>query len=369
MQQKIIPLLLAGALLSQGCQPAAQQQNLKAEPNTPPVTTSHCIELIKGGGPSSMLLGYGSGSSLADAKQQAYADIASQIEVGVVSRGDSLNIKRGTTISQQYQSRITTFAEAQLDDLSMECLDKPGDGRTHVVLGYDLRPLGLRLKDRLVEHIGYQPARLNLSGPTALTGSELSEQLVHGFSASGVGRAYEAALSLHRRNKRWQLGIGNFYTSLNDSQLNQAVAWQRLQRGGSELVAVSPGGRTLPGIIADETEFRLRVTSADNGYLQIVGIYENGDVDILRNDIQTAYGMTHTFPRGEGVFEAGLFDRNKQAVDVYLALITAEVLSQTGLPLLGSNLDGENRNLEKLITELERRRTPVAVLPVTITPR
>lgn len=368
MRQILVPILAAGALLFQGCQPAMQAQTVRPEPSPTLSYTSHCIELLKNNPQPSLALGYGTGSTLQEAKQAAYRDIAEHFEVSIISESELLNRKQGTNVSQQYQSRITTFAATHLDDLSIECLDKPGDGRIHVTLGYDSRPLSVRIADKLTKHLGHPPGTLQLSGPITLTESQLVHDIQHRLrSQHGTGNV-PAAISLHRRQGRWHLGIGEYYTPLSDNQLDQAINWQVLSSGNNHLKVLDINGRPLPGNIKNETEFRLAFNSQQAGYLQLLAIYENGEVAIQRNDISTQPGKQHRIPEGEGAFEAGLFDRNKQATDLYLALVTPTLLSDTGLRLQNSNLGTDNHYLQDLLEQLERQNLRIAVLPLTIVP-
>ena len=315
------------------------------------------------------MLGYGSGRSLNEAKQQAYSDIAEQISVRVASQSELQTTQQQDTVTRNYQSQINTFSRARLDDLSIECLDKQDPaGNIHLLLGYDLRPLYAQISDKLITLIGHTPGSVRFSGPDFLTQSKLAADVKEALLKNKGSKAFNAEIELKRLDNKWQWIIAEQPFFLDNNELHLAVDWQKINTGSSQISAISKKGLEMAPLVKTETEFRLKTTTMKDGYLQIIAIYENGEVDVIRSNVSTHKYQQHITPKIPGIFEAGLIKPGIAATDVYLAVITREPLAETQI-LTSGGTRGSPFYLTTVLSNLEKYQPETNIHLLTITPK
>ena len=311
-------------------------------------------------------LGYGSGLTLNEAKRRAYKDIAEQLGVRIKTRSQTQVIKNQNDVTQNYRNQIDTFSQAEFDDLSIECLDKQDpSGSIHLLLGYDLRPLYLQIADKLVTVPDSAPGVVNFTGPDFLTQSKLAHDVKKTILKKNGRGAFNAEIRLKRHKDKWQWIVAGQPFFLDNNELHLAINWQALNKGSSKISAISTKGKTFAPLIKTETEFRLKITAKQKGYLHILGIYENGEIDVIRSDIKTREFQQHIVPEIPGVFEAGLINSNKAATDVYLVAITQNPLTETKLLPAGSS---EPFYLMTTLNNLWLNQSEISTYLLTITP-
>lgn len=360
-------LLLSLVIILSAC-----QNSLNIRPSNsallPVVYQSHCLSQATNSSPQ-IKLGYGSGLTLNEAKQHAYKDIAEQLGVTVKTKTRTQVIKKQSDVKQSYQNQVDTFAQAELDDLSIECLDKQDpSGTIHILLGYDLRPLDVRIADKLIDAIAYVPGTIQLTGPSFLTHSKLARDVKNTLLSRSGSKPLKAEIKIRRHKNQWQWIIAEQPFYLSNNQLHLTINWNTLNKGGTELSAITTKNKSLPPIIKTETEFRLLVTTQQKGYLQLLSIYENGEIDVVRNDIKTRASQKHLFPETQGVFEAGLLEADKTATDVYLAIVTQQPLSKTGLLSPDGISNGNQFYLMAFLNLLQKHNNPASTRLITISP-
>lgn len=367
MKQLFFTILLFNLFLLTACQ---NTKNVKqaTTPSTPEFYQSACLAQAANSS-QQIKLGYGSGLTLNEAKQHAYKDIAEQLGVKVSTRSKTLIIKKQSDVTQNYQNQIETFSQAEFDDLSIECLDKQDpSGTIHLLLGYDLRPLYAQISDKLVTALGYTPSTVNLKGSDFLTHSKLAQDVKQSLLAKNGGGTFNAEIKLKRHQGKWQWIIAEQPFFLDNNELHLAINWQTLNKGSTKISAITSKGKTLAPLIKAETEFRLNTISKQSGYLQLIAIYENGEIDVIRNDIKTRAFQQHIIPEIPGIFEAGLLEPNQPATDVYLALITHKPLANTGLLSPKGLSKGNAFYLAEFLTLLQKKQHSTNSYLLTITP-
>ena len=376
MKNLLVTSLLSTLFLISSCQSTtntkpdtAFENSFAYNTKTSKHYTSACLNQVNQSS-QQIKLGYGSGLTLNEAKQHAYKDIAEQLGVKVNTRSKTLVIKRQSDVTQNYQNQIETFSQAEFDDLSIECLDKQDpSGTIHLLLGYDLRPLYTQIADKLITALGSTPGIVKLTGPDFLTRSKLAQDVRKSLLAKNGSGVFNAEIKLKRHKDKWQWIIAEQPFFLENNGLHLAIDWQTINKGSSQISAISTRGKTLPPLVKTETEFRLKTTTKKNGYLHLLAIYENGEIEVIRNDIKTRAFQQHITPEIPGVFEAGLLESDKAATDAYLAIITDNTLTKSTL----LSPDGLSKNnsfyLSEFLSSVQNKTTAVNINLLTITPK
>ena len=253
MKKSFVVLLPATLVLISACQ-------ITQKVTTPTQATiktyqSHCLQQATNTN-QQIKLGYGSGDTLNQAKQHAYKDIAEQFGITVKSTSRTQVNKNQNTVTQTFNNQIDTFSETQLEDLSIECLDKQDpSGKTHLLLGYDLRPLHTRIADKLIDALGYAPGHITFNSPSFLRQSKLALDVKRTLLAHKGNRHLNTKIKLRRHKNKWQWIIAGQPFYLSNNQLHLAVNWQTLNKGSITLAAVSTKNKTLPPVIKQKQNF------------------------------------------------------------------------------------------------------------------
>ncbi|MFL0797285.1 MAG: LPP20 family lipoprotein [Cellvibrionaceae bacterium] len=355
--------------------------NTKPNNTTPNVTLSPCL-LQAQQATNPIKAGYGEGTNLQQAKQQAYNDIAEQFGVDVQTSNTNIQQKIDQQVRTQFTANTRTQASARLEDLQISCLQRH-QGLITLALTYDTRPLHQQISDSLIEHWLSQPAQLTLQGPTPLTQSTL----MHDVKQELLGNDNEQSLKLTLERKNgWSIRLNTNNASFNktdnaknntwnkrwplrNEQLHYVVNWSALNKGNLELTVKDDQGRPIPQKIYAGTEFRLHLnhtgTNTNNSYLHAIGIYEDGSLDIIRQNIKNKNTFKKQIPE-QGIFEAGTLRGQKQSTDIYIAFITEKPLQDYGklAQLLLGNLEGSDIN--HLLTSLEKNALAVGVFALGV---
>lgn len=376
------PLLILCLLITVGCAPIKTKNNggdtalVTGNQTAPSLYLSHCLALadqLRSG----YYRGLGSGRNLRIAKQQAYQDIAEQLSVTVHSQSSNTTTKQytaqsdreNTAVNIYWQQKIEAASAAQLDQLSLDCLDRQDpSGNIHLALLYDSRPQSTRFAEDIIESIGYQPRELHLQGPQSLISSDLIVTTLEKVESTEGQFDFSSNLQLDKKNDRWQLITADSTINLPETELSHAINWQQLNAGDIDMVATDINGERLALQLPNETEFRWVITPSISGYLQVIGIYQNGDFDILRQDIPARAQQSLTIPENNGVFETGLL-ANDTTTDVYLSLVTSQPLEQTSLAsALAHSQLGPHLSLTKFLSTLEGIQAQKVVRVMMIEP-
>lgn len=312
------------------------------------------------------LYGYGRGATLAEAKQQAYADISAQLKVQVRSESIARVQKQNADISSQFEQHITSHSSANFAGLELECLDQHSNpGTVQVALRLDRRPLERKITADLAQQLTPTPARIRWQGPAAIASAPLLTRINEQLQQQGTGETALPVKLFHNRNTaQWTLQLGAHSVHLEAEQLQLLVNWQGVQKGAAQLAALSPQGELLNPQIAAETEYRLALKHPTGGYAHLLGIYENGDIDLLRSNLRLTANQTQIVPEHGGVFEAATLPEQNLTTDTLILLVTAHPLSDAALSHL--NRKGDNTGVHNLVDGLEKITGDIAVVQLVV---
>jgi LPP20 lipoprotein len=329
-------------------------------------TASHCLQAPNL--PSLVYRGYGAGHSLREAKLQAYRDIAEQLHVDVRSYSEINQRKENNQVSSEFKARIESYSQKTFQALEIDCLDKQAtDGNIHVALLYDARPQITRNARALLKTLAGKPNRLEITGPKALTHSQLVEDFTNAVTSPNGYGPLMTDISIERIDNRWHIFTAKQTFTVEDHQLNYAINWQALNKEDISLTPISIKGKPLPTQITNETEYRWQIKSPTSGYLHLLGFYQTGELDIIRQDIKVSANQTLIIPENGGVFETGLIAPNKPTVDTYFAIVTEYPFQQTKLTQFSSQKNlGNMGQTEKLLSWIEQSQHQVSLVILSV---
>lgn len=332
---------------------------------TPPTVASPCQ--VHQDAPADTLFGYGEGASLAAAKQQAYADISAQLQVQINSESVASIRKRDAEVSSQFEQKITSQSNATFTGLDVECLDQhTNPGQVAVILRLDRRPLERKTTADLIAQLHTTPKYIHWQAPQTLANSPLAaginEQLIQ---QQGTGNI-PLPLSLRHESQsgQWRLQIGTLALNVPADQLHMLVSWEALEKGIAQLAAMTTEGKLLNRQIANATEYRLVLKHPTGGYAQLLGVYENGDIDLLRSNLALMPSQALIVPENNGVFEAGVLPGQPITTDTLILVVTSAPLNNAALTRL--QRQGNNAALQELLMELENLKADIAILQLVI---
>lgn len=328
-------------------------------------TLSPCLKDFQQQGP--IKYGYGEGENLQQAKQQAYRDIAEQLGVRVDSSNRSIRKKIDAKVSSEFSSEINTHASADLSALKVNCLRRHGSLLT-INLSYDTRPLPHQVAEHFIEQWLAQPTSIDVQGPKALTDTpfinDLKQELLQNNPQGGTHKTLKITIE---NTNGWRLNINNQRWPLRKQQLHYVTRWAALNKTGVTLSAKDEQGRSLPSLLYAGTEFRLHSLTTQPGYLQLIGFYDDGSIDIVRQDIHHTDNSPHQrqIPQ-RGIFEASTLNNSQKSRDVYMALLTNKPLAHYPalLQLLTDTITGNDFN--HLLNTIEQSTLAADVLMLTI---
>lgn len=132
----------------------------------------------------------------------------------------------------------------------------------------------------------------------------------------------------------------------------------------SQLAALTAQGTLLNTQITHETEYCLALKHPRGGYGQLLSVYENGDIDLLRTNIAITPNKAYVVPETGGVFEAAALAEQTLTTDTFILVVRTEPLSQTAL----SNLHRQKKSarIQQLLLSLEHMAADVAVVQLVV---
>jgi len=326
--------------------------------------------------PRGFYLGLGSADNLAQAKQHAYRDIAEQISVQINSQSTGNIHKTDVSVNRNWQEHIESNTNAKLDHVRLDCLDRQDpSGQIHLALRYDGRPIANQFAERIVGQLGFNPRRLLLNGSRSLIDSDLLIATRRQVESLDGKQDAQLDISINQQGAHWQIMVGDSLIEVGPEQLSYVVKWSALAQGGLRLNALDDQGFPLDAQLqlAPQTEYRWHIASSRSGYLHLIGIYQDGSFDVIREDIAISDPGSLQIPEGDGVFESGLIAPDSITSDVYIAIWTEMTLDQSHLAgLFTSHQLGPYQSLNRLLLALEQlppnTESAVATRTMLITP-
>lgn len=217
--------------------------------------------------PGQMLVGYGEGETMAEARADAAREIAEALRVSVDSSGEVVveNDGKGSAVSSRF--RVALASRVTLKELTVVKLSRVL-GRCYAALSYDTRTLFQRVEGAL----GRSTAVASPTGAGFKAHLPLAERLATlGLSPS--------EFRVTRRQGGWELSLKNHLFSIDSSTWFRFLFVEQPENRGLAL-AILPGGRLASG-----SRYQVRITPPlALGYLSLYLVSESGQtVSLVTN--------------------------------------------------------------------------------------
>lgn len=342
------------------------------------VYLSPCLQISLQNKNSALKVGYGSGRSVAAAKQLALYDIAKQLEVNVSGSEESTAKKTNNNVNTQFNQNVKSRATKILTSVDIACSDtNDPTGLYHFALRYDQRPLVDIFAEQLAAQFWQQrPATIHWQGPSLIIKSDFIEQLEKRLTDKNSTSKATMNVLLFRKNQQWQLIINGVVRILHANDYKQLINWNALNSiYNNKTVNVqlqNEFGKNLQPHLYDGDDFHFKVKSSITGYLSVFDVYEDGRVTKIRENLKIK--NTIKLPEHKGSFSAGLLKPNQATRDQYVFLITKDKINansfhQLMLETKGTN-ESNNYSLNTFLQWIDKQPISVATaLEVETIPR
>jgi hypothetical protein len=335
---------------------------------------SPCLQIALQNKNSAMLLGYGSGKTVSEAKQQALYDIANQIEVDVSGESTSKSKKINNTVNTEFSQKVKTRATALLSSVEIACSDiNDPSGQYHFTLRYDQRDLVDILADKLIESFWQgKPAKINWQGPALIVQSDFIKQINRQLIDKKSSQQLSIQIKLFRKDNAWYLALNQVTTRIKEKHFAQLLNWNALTTANIAIDLHNEFGKTISTHMQEGNEFRFLVKAKHSGYLSVFDIYEDGRVTKIRDNMPIDKILT--LPEHQGSFSAGLLVPNQSTRDQYVFLISKEKIDTAAFRQLmveeDSTQDQKNYTLSLFLYWLDQQAILAsATLQIETVPR
>lgn len=269
-------------------------------------------------------IGYGSGGSESEAKQNALTDISGQMFTKI----DSQTIQNKKSLNGEYKNdfeiKSSQKTKANLSDYEVVKLEYE-DGQYFIAIEYENIP---NLK-RFIRKVNLLPNEGNIT---------IQNDFLHN---SFLGKSISSDLDkkidfeLNRENKSWILRYKNASQYIDENDL--AKLFTTIPNEDLELHTNKKND-----ILYDGDKFYFQVKSKDDGYVSILSVYEDGTVSVLIKNVPVKKETRMVIPDENHNAEptAGLLEAGKETFDMYVLIWNNKKI------LLDRFADGSNENIE-----------------------
>ena len=321
---------------------------------------SPCLQIALQNNNAAMLLGYGKGGSVNQAKQQALYDIANQIEVNVSGESLSQSNKLNNSVNTKFSNKIKTRANALLSSVEIACSDiNDPSGQYHFALRYDQRDLADILTDKLIESFWQgKPNKIIWQGPSLVVQSDLIQHLNSQLVDLESAQPLTIQIKLFRKDNAWYLALNDVIKLIKDSDIAQILNWHKFTKTNNFVSLENEFGESISSHMQAGDEFRFVVNTEHSGYLSVFDVYEDGRVTKIRDNMP--FNNSLTLPEHKGSFSAGLLTENQSTRDQYIFIVTAEQLDTRAFRQLmveeDNTQDQKNYHLSKFLFWLDKQQ-------------
>lgn len=286
-------------------------------------------------GPS-YYVGYGQGSSEADAKEAALADISSQISVTVErSFSSDMGISSGETYKNvQDKSSLRTYA--QIEGYRVEKLERQG-GQYFIAVSYENIPSIDKFNREIVSLTIDKPEIYN----SYLQQTPIAQELKR-----------KVNFTLKRKDGLWYIRYKNIYQVLDERDFSHFFT----TTSSPKLTLTSSSPKNL---MYEGDSFYFNVDAKEDGFITLFTVYEDGTVAKLMANIPVKKSMQAKIPDKdfESVLQAGLMEEGRETFDLYVAVLTDKREHFDQFAKADEKLISDERykNFDALIALLENR--------------
>ena len=290
---------------------------------------------------SNTYIGYGSGSSENEAKQNALLDISGQISTVVKSeyKGDKKLIDGIYTkdISEQ-TSQKTNSSLSDYEVLKVENSDL-----WYVAIKYENRAS----IDKFIQKIKALPTLQN-NTTQKKQNSFLSQTLIGKELQSALG--FELDFKLFRKDTLWYIKYEDTLQVLSKKDFEKFFVTTQNPN-------LSLATNKKNNILKDKEPYHFMIDSKQDGYVTLLDTYEDGTVGIIAKNLKILKDKKIQFPdeKSDMLFEASILEEGKDTFDLYTLIYTKKPLILDRFALSESELikDERYKNFDELIELLD----------------
>lgn len=271
------------------------------------------------------IIGYGEGLTLNEAKSNAKSDVAKTIRSYIYSSFTTQTSVNNATVKHDVQASVTETSNLSISDTQI-VRSEESNGYFYVALKYDNLPVSIKLAKRGGQslcgishpYLAQTPILINLS-------SELN---------------CSVSVELTREQNGWYLGHGQYSVILSDSDLQKLMI--ETSKG---LLSIHS---THSQVNVDEAYSLTLDGLPSMGYLSLFDVYDDGrvvlmdgNVDLtkhIKEDLRYPEDIRQEFQLVGGVLEAG-----KDALDLYVVIISSEPLKLSSFIAMGQKVENGER--------------------------
>jgi hypothetical protein len=291
--------------------------------------------------------GPGKGADEKEAEKNAREFICAAIRSDIASGFFSEEEVNDDTVSKQKRHILTVQSDCSLADAHVVDQQRV-DQSWYVLVKYEHLSIGKRCKKWL------SPSACSVDKQNRyLQKTPLMKEINYEMGAT-------PAFRLLRDNKVWYLKHSKMekILPLNDGEFNKLLA----PCSSGKMVNISATKEEL----VEGTAFSLTVNAAQDGYVTVFNVYENGEVFTVEANRKIAANTSLTIPdpSAEDELVGGLLAPGKPSQDLYVAVYTPEKKSFSRIQSLGKQLDKEEEHYKfaELLDYLDEYEFSVALV-------
>ena len=293
------------------------------------------------------IIGYGEGITLDEAKMNAKSDIAKTISTHIDSISTTQTSVNNMTLDHNASQSVRETSNLTITDAEL-IKGEPKDGRFYVALRYENLPLSSKLAKRGGQLLCGQPnVYLSQTSTILALSSDLN---------------CSVSVDITRENDGWYLGRGEHRNSMNNTDFHEFM----IETSTGTLRLKS--NRTL---VNEDEAYALNLEGLPtSGYLSLFDVYDDGRVVLMENNIDLARKSKKAFRYPDDIrkdleLSGGVSEAGRDAVDLYVVLISNEPLKLSSFIPMGQNVEKGERAfaIDRLLSLMQNN--PFATTVVT----
>ncbi|MDF1878267.1 LPP20 family lipoprotein [Sulfurimonas sp. SAG-AH-194-C20] len=279
----------------------------------------------------SIVIGYGVGVSLKEAKQSAMSDITNFLSVEINSdMAISSSDVNGIASNSSY-AKLRTSSQAQLSGIEFIKIKQEGN-LWYIAAQYDNTPFSVKFA-KLIGIVSKNEVQNKYLKNTAL------------FSSLNKEMECNLNYSLIRQDNLWQIKYKKSIIPLNQKEFYKLFSSEH-----NEIIYLSANKK----VYKEQDEMYFNIQHKKPGFISIVYVEHNGKVGVLLDNIPSRGDFKYPDIKDEDVFKVSNPYR-KTVKELYVAIYSQKSLNLQEFENIGdSQLDESSYNFDKLVKLLDK---------------
>ncbi len=279
-----------------------------------------------------IIIGYGEGKTLKEAKSRAKEDIAQTVLTTINSSFTEKTVQENDNLESKIETLLQANTKLNLYNVRRLKEEQKG-GIFYLALKYVNLNLTYRVKKNIKDFECLDDIE-NYLHTTPLI-KKLSSDL-----------ECKLDFKLQRLNKVWNLSYKQYLFPLNEYEFEKLFVTKKSSLFNFK-ISKSP--------LIDGEEFYLTFKTKKRGYITLLNIYENGIVTLLRKSQKIEKDLQIPSKKSKEVFEAGLVDKNRDSYELFVAILSEKPLDMSRFFYADESLASSQRDykFDELLDILE----------------